>query len=190
MNNINKLGKISKMMDENQFWNLVDASLKNTSSEAEQEAYLIKTLKSLSLEEIIGFRLKTDKLLTDSYNSELWCAGYLLNGGCSDDGFEYFRNWIISRGKKVFVSALANPDILVIEIKEAHQSFEFEFENFWYVALDAFEQKTNKELYDFIDYENFTTREGNYPPINFNWQDDKPETMKIICPQIFEKIWP
>lgn len=189
MNNINKLGKISKMMEENQFWKLVEASLKNTSSEAEQEAYLIKVLKSLPLEEIIGFRLRTDKLLTDSYTSEMWCAGYLLNGGCSDDGFEYFRNWLISRGKKVYEAALVNPDTLANEIKAVHHSFEFEFESFWYVALDAFEQKTSKELYEYIDYENFTTREGNYPEMNFNWKEEKPETMKAICPQISERMW-
>ena len=174
-------------MDENQFWELVKASLKKANSETEQEVYLIQALKSLSLEEIIGFRLRTDKLLTNSFTSEMWCAGYLLNGGCSDDGFEYFRNWIISRGRKVYETALTNPDTLCNEIKE--EGDEYEFESFWYVALDAFQQKTGKELYDYIDYEKFTTREGNYPEMNFNWEEEKPEMMKVICPQIFERMW-
>ena len=26
----------------------------------------------------------------------------MLKGGCSDDGFEYFRGWLISRGRKVY----------------------------------------------------------------------------------------
>lgn len=187
MDDINKLGKVSKMMEENQFWQIVGASLQNTNSEAEQEVYLINTLKALSPEEIIGFKLRTNKLLAKSFTSELWCAGYILNGGCSDDGFEYFRNWLISKGKKSYESALINPDNLVSEINSKEE--EFEFESFWYVALEAFEQKTGKEAYDYIDYDNFTIREGSYPAINFNWEEEKPETMKAICPQLFQKLW-
>lgn len=187
MNDINKLGKVSKMMEEHQFWQIVEASLQNTDSEKAQEAYLVQTLKVLSLEEIIGFKLRTNKLLAKSFTSELWCAGYILNGGCSDDGFEYFRNWLISRGRTLFESAIINPDILVSEINSEEE--EFEFESFWYVALEAFEQKTGKEAFDYIDYYNFTTKEGSYPTINFNWEEDKPETMKAICPQLFQKLW-
>ena len=36
-----------------------------------------------------------------------------MNGGCSDDGFQYFRNWIISRGKEVYYAAKENPDNLI-----------------------------------------------------------------------------
>jgi len=36
----------------------------------------------------------------------------LINGGCSDDGFFYFRAWLISRGQKVYDAALQNPDSL------------------------------------------------------------------------------
>jgi hypothetical protein len=32
---------------------------------------------------MIGFRLRTDKTF-DSYNPELWCAAYIVSGGCSD----------------------------------------------------------------------------------------------------------
>src|SRR6185369_13592042 len=78
-----------------------------------QENVLVMHLEKLSPEKIVGFRLRTDKLLYDSYNSEMWCAGYLMNGGCSDDGFEYFRLWVISRGREVYENAKADPDSLV-----------------------------------------------------------------------------
>jgi hypothetical protein len=29
-----------------------------------------------------------------------WGAAYLANGGCSDDGFDYFRGWLIGQGRK------------------------------------------------------------------------------------------
>lgn len=59
----------------------------------------------------------------------MWCAGYLMNGGCADDGFEYFRNWIISRGKDVYDQAKANPDTLISQKNNGEDDM-FEFESF------------------------------------------------------------
>lgn len=185
---ISNLGKISEMLDEDKFWKIINQSLKNTTNQDEQEAFLIQEISKLTLKEMVGFRLKTDKLLSDSYNSELWCAAYVMRGGCSDDGFEYFRNWLISKGKDMYYGALKNPDNL-ITTDEQEASYDFEFESFWYVALQAFEQKTGKDLYDYIDDEKFTEREGSYPDIEFNWDEDAPETMKAICPKLYDKFW-
>jgi hypothetical protein len=113
----------------------------------------------------------------------MWCAGYIINGGCSDDGFEYFRLWVISRGKDVYYNAKANPDNLAALV--ANRFNNYEFESFWYTALTAFERKTGKKLYDYIDYNKFKTHEGNYPQIKFTWTEDNPESMKKVCPQLF-----
>ena len=178
--------KTSKMMDEQQFWNIVERSLRNSTNPDEQEAWLINELQKLSLEEIIGFRLRTDKLLYDTYTSEMWCAGFIMNEGCSDDGFEYFRCWVISRGENVYNEAKKNPDSLISEVVDGQESYDFE--SFWYVALDAFHKKTGKDLYDYIDYDKFKTREGHYPGLESNWESDQPETVKLICPKLFQKI--
>ena len=182
------LGKISKLLNEDKFWAIVSKSLENSIDEQEQEEKLIEEITHLSPKEMIGFRLRTDKLLQETYNAEMWCAGYIMNGGCSDDGFEYFRNWVISRGKETYYQAKENPDSLIKEVSDDKYEFEYEFESFWYVALDAFKRRTDKDLYDYIDYDAFKTREGNYPEFEFNWDADKPETMKKICPQLFNKL--
>lgn len=182
-----QLAKTAEMLDEDTFWNIVDKSLKNTSNQEDQEQFLIREICKLTPHEIIGFRLRTDKLLYDTYNSEMWCAGYIMNGGCSDDAFEYFRNWIISRGRNVFYKAKENPDNLITEVSKDIEFYEFE--SFWYVALEAFNQKTGKDLYDYIDDENFKTQEGQYPHFEFTWQEENPESMKKICPKLFEKMW-
>ena len=116
----------------------------------------------------------------------MWCAGYLMNGGCSDDGFEYFRLWVISRGRAVFEKAKINSDSLVTE-DEDNMEF-YEFESLWYVGLKAFEKVTGKELYNYIDYPNFKFGEGKYPQFDFNWTEDDPESMKRICPTLFERF--
>lgn len=181
-----EIKKTSELLDETTFWNIVEASLKNTSNQDAQELFLVAAIEKLTPKEMIGFRLRTDKLLYDTYNSEMWCAGYIMNGGCSDDGFEYFRNWIISRGKDTYLKAKENPDTLISEFIEGEDFYEFE--SFWYVALTAFENKTGKDLYDYIA-DDFKTNEGNYPNFDFTWKEEEPETMKAICPKLFDKMW-
>ena len=184
-----ELKPTAEMMDEEQFWAIVQTAVDEAGDdEAEYLDVVKRELSKLPLKEMIGFRLRTDKLLYDSYTSEMWCAGYLMNGGCSDDGFEYFRLWVISRGRKAYEAAMANPDNLIDYIGDDDEMDFFEFELFWYVALEAFEEAVDAELYDYIDDENFKTREGNYPNFEFNWEEDEPESMQKLCPRLFEKF--
>jgi len=180
-----ELKSTSKILSEHIFWDIVEQSLKNSDNQEDQEVFLIKEIEKLSPEEIIGFRLMTDKLLNDTYNSDMCCACCLMNGRGSDDGFEYFRNWIISRGKDTYLKAKENPDSLISEYQEYNDLYDFEA--FWYVALEAFENKTGEELYDYIA-EDFEYGEGNYPDFETTWESDKPESMKIICPKLFDKL--
>lgn len=176
----------AEMLDEEKFWQIIGRSLKSTNDQDDQEQYLITEIEKLTPKEMIGFRLRTDYLLYETYNSEMWCAGYIMNGGCSDDSFEYFRCWVISRGKDVYYKAKANPDYLINEVVDGAEYYDFE--SFWYVALQAFEKKTGKELYDYIDNENFKTKEGAYPQFEFTWQEEDPESMKKICPKLYNKF--
>ncbi|MBN8827077.1 MAG: DUF4240 domain-containing protein [Sphingobacteriia bacterium] len=185
--NSNSIAKTSQMLNEDYFWKIIDDSLSKTNDQDEQKEYFIKYLKTLTPAEIVGFRLRTDKLLYDTYNSEMWCAGYIMNGGCSDDSFQYFRNWVISRGKGVYYKAKQNPDSLIAEINEDTEFYDFE--DFWYVALDAFKNKTGKDLYDFIDEEKFKFGEGNYLNFDFTWEEENPDSMRAICPKLFAKMW-
>jgi hypothetical protein len=50
--------------------------------------------------------------MADSYRSPLWAAAYVINGGCSDDGFENFRSRLITQGRQVYERTVADPDTL------------------------------------------------------------------------------
>lgn len=182
--NTNPPQKTNKMMEEDMFWQIIQDSLKgDNANQVEQEKYLVSVLKKMNPQEMIGFRLRTDQLLCDSYNDGLWCAGYLMSNGCSDDGFQYFRCWIISRGKDVYTNALRNPDSLICEVRENGL---YDFESFWYVALEAFTQTTGLDLYEYIS-DDFKMNENNYPEITFCWSEKEPETMKNMCPRLFAR---
>lgn len=180
--NVSRKTKPNQMLDEELYWQIVDESLKNTRSQKEQEEYLVSRIQKLTPPEIIGFRLRTDKLLYDSYTSVIWCAAYIMNGGCTEDNFEYFRCWIISRGKNTFYKSKENPDYLINEVN--NELGNYSFENYWYVALTAFENKTSHYLFDFID-DKFKFCEGQYPELKLTWEEGEPETMEAICPKLF-----
>lgn len=128
-------------MDETRFWSLIDASLLGAPSQEAQEIKLAAALQALSADEIVAFERIFAQQMRKSYSWDLWAAAYIINGGASDDGFEYFRRWLISRGRTVFESAMRDPDSLAALIP-ATQSEPAEFESFSYVAASAWKSKT------------------------------------------------
>lgn len=182
-----ELASVHIPLDEDFFWSVIDKTLHQTSSQKQQLTLLSVLLSGFRLEEIIGFTLRTNMLLYQSYNSDMWCAAELMNGICSDDSFEYFRNWVISRGKDVYYAARVNPDSLIEQAVAGQKSYEFE--EFWYLGADAFELETGEDISKYIDYKRFSFVESNYPGLVFNWSRSEPESMKTICPRLFEEFW-
>lgn len=98
---------------------------------------LAKKLTALPAEEIVEFDRIFHEMMALSYRWDLWGAAYVLNGGCSDDGFDYFRGWLIAQGEEVFRNALADPESLADVAKP-----EVECEEMFYVAASAYQAKT------------------------------------------------
>jgi len=51
-------------------------------------------------QEIVAAARAVHALMSRSYLGLLWAAAYLISGGCSDDGFDYFRGlalagWVV-----------------------------------------------------------------------------------------------
>lgn len=96
-------------MNIDKFWEIVDQCKDfNHSEEALEER-----LCELQPEEIVEFADILWGLESHAYSEAMWCAAYLLNYGCSDDGFIDFRRGLVSKGRAIFEMALKNPDDLV-----------------------------------------------------------------------------
>ncbi|HHQ6600568.1 TPA: DUF4240 domain-containing protein [Serratia fonticola] len=80
---------------------------------------LDSALRQLSPEELIAFKKRFTELHNQAYRWDLWAAAYIMGGGCSDDGFMDFRDWLISRGQSVYEAALINPDTLAESLKSS-----------------------------------------------------------------------
>ena len=98
-------------------------------------------LAGLSPAAIVAFQRLLDERLDESYTWDLWAAAYLINGGCSDDGFDYFRGWLIGQGEGAYRDALRDPETL-LAIAEP----DTEGEAMLYVAIEAYERLTGEEL--------------------------------------------
>jgi hypothetical protein len=98
--------------DDKRFWDILAAGCSDPEQPDEWLPGLVGVLIKLDLDDLVRFAHWFNDLTSQAYSNDLWGAAYVINGGCSDDGFFYFRCWLIGRGKEVYDAALANPDNL------------------------------------------------------------------------------
>lgn len=162
------------------FWNIIERTKKSSEGDSENQADLVtELLQSRPISEITEFNNIFSELHRKSYRSDWWGAAYLINGGCSDDGFDYFRAWVISRGQKAYYDAWENPESLLKYINENNIG-ECEAETLMYSASIAYEEKTDKD--DFNDL----IHSLPLPEIVFDWQEED-DSLQIKFPKLSKK---
>jgi hypothetical protein len=130
-------------MDDERFWAFVEAARDAAGDDVDDRVGgLEQVLLNHDADEVLEFQHKYDELLERAHRWDLWGAAFLMNGGCSDDGFRHFRDWLISEGETVYEAALADPDSLAA----VDQDEDFELEAFGYVAAEVYEQMTDAAL--------------------------------------------
>lgn len=135
-------GKIA-MNDDALFWKVIESTTALENEPDKQLAALHAALSKLSLEQIESYESSFDSEMKRSFSWDLWGAAYVIHGGASDDSFEYFRCWLISKGKHVFEKVLADPDSLA-DILAPDVRGILEFEDFAYVARKTWGEKNGK----------------------------------------------
>ncbi|MBZ9597003.1 DUF4240 domain-containing protein [Streptomyces yangpuensis] len=168
-------------MDKQTFWQLIETARADTAAEgeagrdadgdADRDAVARRAAELLAARpeaEMLAAQQVLWDLLAESYRSPLWAAAYMINGGCSDDGFDYFRGWLLTQGREVFDAALADPDSLAEHpaVREAAaEGLELEDEEALSIAWTAYENATGREL----PSDSFTI---GYPPLDPAWDFD------------------
>lgn len=165
-------------MTRDEFWSLIEvAKAGDDPYERDLRCEDLQTkLSRRSLEDIVDFERHLSDLLAISYTWKLWGAAYLINGGCSDDAFEYFRGWLITQGKSAFENALANADSLA-DISEFQ--FEAECEHILYVAGAAYKSVSGNEIPEIPI---------NLPDLGEGWDFDDDSEMRRRYPKLFAKV--
>src|ERR1041385_3546265 len=105
----------------------------------EQLELLRRELQQLSVSELDAFGLIFCDYFVEAYNWDLWVVAWLVKGGmCSDDSFHYLRLWLVSKGRNVCESALADPEAVAELIYETDSP---SFETFGYALTEVRRQK-------------------------------------------------
>jgi hypothetical protein len=182
-------------MDIGTFWEIIDSARRENGGWEEMYEPLVNRLAELAPNEILLWQNIFDEYQSLSYKTKLWAAAYIINGGCSDDGFDYFRGWLTAQGKKVFLNVLKDPDSLA-ELETA----EGEFEDMLGAALAAYMMKMGladgdhdlfydemeknplpdelkKAMISEIEYAN---------DIDVEWEDENEDDLKKILPRLCE----
>ena len=173
----------SKLMTEEQFWTIIENSNRGRN--------LKECLTPLSEEELFGFRYWWIHFCHISYKQELWAVAYVVLGGCSDDGFDYFRFWLIVQGQKVFYNALENADTLCdvfSELEDPELDDYPEQEDLNYAVQKVLEERTGDEDFFYTVEENYLLPQYTHK-IELEWEEDNEESIRKVCPRTFDKWW-
>ncbi|MCA9608465.1 MAG: DUF4240 domain-containing protein [Myxococcales bacterium] len=100
----------STAMDADAFWGLIEEA--RASMPGDVVSGLHALLAQRSAEEIESFQGWLDAYFHAASRRELWAAASYIQRGCSDDGFDYFRGWLIAEGRSVFEAAMRDPGTL------------------------------------------------------------------------------
>src|SRR5205085_11205618 len=102
---------------------------------------LRRLLRDLTPDDLAEFEVRYDNLIRKAYHYDLWGAAFVIQRGCSDDGFWDFRSWLVSRGKKVYDAAVRDPESLA-EVVRTRQRQSLNFLNY---AGFVWEEKTGRD---------------------------------------------
>jgi Protein of unknown function (DUF4240) len=128
-------------MPSGRFWQIIERAAQCDHDPDAHVKALRTALHELGPEEIISFEMAFRRYLNQAYTWDLWGAAYVIHGGCSDDEFEYFRRWLVAKGRDVYETALADPDSLAERNAQPGPDGVWEFEEIYYVARDVFDEK-------------------------------------------------
>lgn len=182
-------------IEEKEYWKIIDKSLVKSKIDVTKQMRLIKNeLSEKSLKELIGFCYHNSELYRKAYTSHMWAAVYTAMKGCGDSSFHYFRCWLVTRGSQVYYDALNNPDSLVSEFEKFEFEDEIQFEFMHDIANEIYKGDPEGRLVEDIIEEEYewdfeSKSEMEMSEIEFDWSGKEIESLKKICPKIFDRYW-
>lgn len=129
--------------DRDWFWSIVDATLYAYSEPDLQCEALSDELKELALQDQLEFAHLYSQAIKQAHTFDLWGAAYFAMGGCNDEEFEYFRDWLIAQGRIAFEAVTRDPDCLAAFLPMGKLAgTPMQLEAFRYVVWEVMEGQT------------------------------------------------
>ncbi|MFF4955456.1 DUF4240 domain-containing protein [Streptomyces chattanoogensis] len=104
-------------MNIDEFWTVIETARTDAASASGNQGQafasaLVEQLAATSKQTILEYQQCFDQLHGAIYRWDVWAAGYLIGGGCSDDAFMDFRAGLIAQGREWYERANTAPDVL------------------------------------------------------------------------------
>ena len=171
---------MEETVDKVAFWSLMEKTKRaNTANPDEQTELLTQELVKLPEAEIIAFDEIFSELDNEAYDWNLWAAAYIINSGCSDDGFMDFRAWLIGQGKTIFEQALQDPQILVDVVEHPYLTRPL---HLFAVASEAYTLKTGQEILRMVP-----KQPVRRVPTGDEWEESE-SVLREKYPKLYEKF--
>ena len=174
-------------MTRDEFWQIIETTRLATNHDPDaQSEHIEMLLTPLPDDELVSFHTHFYALYHPTYRADLWGAAYIINGGCSDDGFDYFRAWVIGRGQAIYEAALASPDSLaaIAEDDCAEQ------EDLLSVAIGVWLKRHKKDWSDLEKGDDLFLHTPTPDLIGEleDW-DENEKKLKKLYPCLYKKFW-
>ncbi len=147
-----------RAMDRETFWGIVETARERAGAGADDRgaeddplpgALTDLLVERLTADEMLAFVDVAGDVANDAYAWPVWGAAYLVEGGCSDDGFMDFRDGLVLAGRATFERTQADPDTLadhpVVAAMADGGSPWFGFESLDSLVRDAWSRATGED---------------------------------------------
>ncbi len=168
----------ANLMEEEQFWKIIQTTKHNSNGDfEEQQEELANELRKLTPDDIILFGNRFRYFRGQANTWELWGAIYIIHGGCGDDSFNDFREWVIGQGKDFYYKTTKDPESLVEFDTDTMD--QIEWEGLGYVPSTVFEEIAGEKMpYPFQEQTDTTGNE---------WAEES-DDLKIMFPKLAAKF--
>lgn len=127
-----------RKIDEILFWTLISEARKSSENKYDFIDNLKTILEAFQPVELRNFQKHLLIKLNELNIWDIWALAYIVRRGCGDDGFDYFKAWVISKGHQAYMS------ILALEEQNLKNIFDEDpqLEELFYLAQEIYEDKT------------------------------------------------
>ena len=174
-------------MKEDIFWQIIETACRSDPRLVDEwNQLLIDELVRLPAIEIIEWNHIFDRLVAAAYTIDLIAACLEINGGAGDDGFYYFRGWLVGMGSTIYSAAIVNADSLADVASQWHIGWQIggtaDAEAAIYVAAHKAWMQVTANPYE-ADY---PARNEYAELIGEDWDIEDPELIRQHLPRLFE----
>jgi len=165
-------------MDDSQFWKIIHEASRNDDFISQ----LTNSLCDLGFDEIVSFKNILQKKLASAYYFPLLSANFVISSYVSDDGFEGFRAWLLSKGQAAFENAIENPETIADWLEKSKVD-QIDGEAFLSVAENAYTELggNERDFYKDIEFQPM-------PDMTFAWPASKTEYQREYS-KLVDKYW-